>query len=153
MDNYITLDECEDFVIWLFPEKELQAIHWVTLSDVDKQIYLNRVCNLFNTLKFKGYKVDINQDLEFPRIINENTVGVTERIKKCLSYMTVKLIASDLDKREQLQASGVVEIKIDKLTEKFSTQEHVKTDIKLLKDNQVRGYLKGVIQTNGLVMG
>lgn len=151
--NYITLDECEDLVIWLFTEKELQSIQWVTMSDVDKQIYLDRACNLLDTFKFKGYKVDINQESEFPRIINGVQVDVNTNMKKCVAYLTIKLIMLDNDKREKLQASGVTSIKVDKLTESFSCDSQLLGDKKLSKDTQVRAYLKGIIQTNGLVMG
>lgn len=154
LNNYITLDECEDMVIWLFNQKVLQDIQWTTMLDTDKQVYLDTAFELVDSLKYRGYPVELNQETSFPRIINDILYDEPPtKVKECIAYATVKLIQSDNDKRKQLIASGVTEIKVDKLTEKFSSSTDVGTDVNLIKDRKVKALMKGLLISNGLVLG
>lgn len=153
MNAFLSLEECESFIVGLVTARELQAVQWVTLGDTDKQVYIDRAYALFSSWKFKGYTVELNQDEQFPRIINDVEVGVTDKIKKCLTFMTFELLKADLDKRLSLQASGVSEIKVDKMSEKFSLSSDLKPDIALIKNKQVQSMLRGVLKTNALVDG
>lgn len=76
MQLYITIDEAEDYF-----QTRINSQRWDNISETLKTKALITATNIINILRFKGIKADINQELEFPRIItNELNVLIDSGI-------------------------------------------------------------------------
>ena len=84
VNSYMDLDEANKIVNTNFMSDDPMRLFWNKLSDDDKQILiLSTTIDVdTNSMLYKGYKRNINQPLQFPRIDNYgNVIECPNRVK------------------------------------------------------------------------
>lgn len=83
-NSYVTLEEANELVTKMYLSTSKERTIWSNLSDDDKEILILNTMDIVDRpqLLYIGTKVDSNQDLEWPRVINGVSKQVPDSIKR-----------------------------------------------------------------------
>lgn len=137
VDSYISLEDAQAYFA-----NRLRSDAWDEASELEKEKALKTATKRINCLRFIGRPVDPNQELAFPRLI-QNSFGVLVRvdIPKAVKEATCEEAISLLEqgdhdiKRRKLQDAGVVSVTAGDASETYS---NIKRDRPLASPDAAR---------------
>jgi hypothetical protein len=108
-NSYITVAEADEIVASRFMSTSKERKLWNSLLEEDKSIVIVTTTEKYDNdnMMYKGTKVDIEQALQFPRIINSKLVDCPETIKAGLIIQCIKDLVADSSEEESLKNMGV----------------------------------------------
>ena len=114
-NSYITLAEANDIVASNFISTSSEKKLWDSLDDNDKAVIIVSTTTKYDTdaMCYIGYKDDVNQKLQFPRVLNNGEiVECPDTIKIGLILQALKDLQTDNSEEAELISKGVTSYKI-----------------------------------------
>lgn len=125
---YTDIAEADDLIKSVFMSKEDERVFWESLSDEDKAslIYSNTLKYDTDDMFYKGYKQDIDQSMQFPRVDNYgDVIEVPQMIKIGLLIQGIKSTMETADDKtseyKALRKNGVKSYKIKDASVEFQS--------------------------------
>ena len=108
-NSYMTVADADLIVSSRFMSISKERKLWDSLSEDDKNILIVSTTEKYdnNNMMYKGIKKDIEQALQFPRIINNKEVDCPEVIKVGLIMQCIRDLIADRSEEESLKNMGV----------------------------------------------
>ena len=108
-NSYITVAEADEIIASRFMSISNERKLWNSLSEEDKGILIVTTTEKYDNdnMMYKGTKVDKEQALQFPRIINGKVVDCPETIKAGLIMQCIKDLLANSSEEESLKNMGV----------------------------------------------
>lgn len=108
-NSYMTVAEADKIVASRFMSISNERKLWNRLSEEDKGILIVTTTEKYDNdnMKYLGTKVNKEQILQFPRIINSKLVDCPETIKAGLIMQCIKDLIADSNEEESLKSIGV----------------------------------------------
>lgn len=110
-NSYITVAEADEIIASRFMSISNERKLWNSLSEEegDKSIVIVATTEKYDNdnMMYKGTKVDKEQILQFPRIIEGNIVECPDEIKIGLIMQCIKDLIADSSEEESLKSMGV----------------------------------------------
>ena len=114
-DTYFSVEEANMIVENEFMSQSEEAIYWNSLTnDKDKEVIIKNTTALLDKLLYLGYKVDVTNKLNWPRIIENRHVEFPYELKIALLAQGIRSYSNRSKDESKLQAMGV---------KKYSTAE------------------------------
>jgi hypothetical protein len=120
MDPYITVEDADTY----FTER-LYVQDWTSSTDADKLKALKESTRLIDRLQFRGYKVDDDQELEFPRYTGTEPDGdetVPDDIKIACCEIALVLLGG-YDTEKESSNLSVVRRTFDRVTTVYREED------------------------------
>jgi hypothetical protein len=124
----LTTTELNTFMPSIFTSKQLEKVGWDNLSTTDKEALITQAEAYIDSLRYKGKYLVEGQEHQFPRIINDITIEVNERVKKALTCIVYDLIESSISSRYDLQKQGVKSISTGGVSETYKENTELVSD-------------------------
>lgn len=121
-NSYITLEEAEQLMSEMYLDTDDQYVYWQGLSENNKKVLIARGTKIVDNeeIKYKGVKVDKNQDMQFPRDITDdmslstdnNILDCPKEIKEAILELIINKTIDSGSEEEKLRRKGVQSYKI-----------------------------------------
>ena len=107
-NTYFDVDEADEIVSSRFRKNSIERKTWDDLGDEKSIVILYTTEKYDNSnMLYKGSKKDNKQNLQFPRIINNEEVDCPESIKVGLILQCLRDLVAENSEEEQLLKKGV----------------------------------------------
>ncbi len=110
-NSYMTVAEADEIIASRFISTSNERKLWNSLleEEEDKSILIITTTEKYdnNTMLYKGIKRDVEQALQFPRVIEGKIVECPETIKVGLIMQCIKDLVADSSEEESLKNMGV----------------------------------------------
>lgn len=116
---YVRQEELDALMSANFDETELEQIGWTKMTDKRKGLLNDRATDMLNSLFYKGYKCNFQQNSAFPRYIDGKQVDFNDRIAKYYANLVFSLVEEEKSKRKKAQKEGVKSVSINGLSESY----------------------------------
>lgn len=112
-NTYFDVDEADEIISSRFRKNSIERKTWDDLGDEKSIVILYTTEKYDNSnMLYKGSKKDSKQNLQFPRIINNEEVNCPESIKVGLILQCLRDLIAENSEEEQLLKKGVTKYKI-----------------------------------------
>jgi len=166
-DTYISLSDATAYVNATNISTSTNYITWTALTDGNKEVYLKLATKKIDRQYLRGIKSITTQTLEFPRALQTDyrrqdypnlnilldgewfiEIAVDQRVKDAQveEALSIAVNGGTANKRAELQAQGVTEFSLGKLSEKYDNGTNTTGSTKLLSVNAqelLRYYILG----------
>lgn len=115
-DNaYFDVEEANEIVENEFMSQSREAVYWNSLTNnKDKEVLIKKITALFEKLVYLGYKVDVENKLNWPRYINSRQLQFPYELKVAILAQGITDYKDINEDESKLQSLGV---------KKYSTAE------------------------------
>ena len=110
-NSYITIQEADELI-----KGELSEKQWAALQENDKEGLLKAAARRIESLRFRGKKHSLFQEMSFPR---DSCSRVPEAVKLAQALEAAAAADSQAAARKKLQAEGVASISIGNASESY----------------------------------
>lgn len=131
-NTYFTPEECEEIIASNFMSTDSKRIFWNNLPKEDKEILIVSTHKKIDkdAMCYVGRKVDINQNMQFPRIVNtdegELLVECPYDIKLGTVYAMLDFATKAASNEAKLRELGVTNYKVKDASISFGELPHTK---------------------------
>jgi hypothetical protein len=127
VNSYCTVAEADELINNHFLSTNKIRKSWSELSNNDKEILLTSTTEKYDTdyMGYNGIKLNKSQTLQFPRLVNSETLEVPDKI--VIGYLVLGLnqISGDFADFNELKANGVKSYKIKDASIEFMDSDKI----------------------------
>lgn len=131
VNSYCTVAEADELINSHFLSNNKIRKSWSELSNSDKEILLTSTTEQYDTdyMGYIGIKVNKSQTLQFPRLVNSETLEVPDKI--VIGYLVLGLneISGDTADFNELRANGIKSYKIKDASIEFLDSDKANVSI------------------------
>ena len=109
-NSYMTVAEADEIVTSNFISTSTERKLWNSLDETDKAVIIVSTTTKYDSdsMCYIGYKDDVNQRLQFPRVLNNGEiVECPDKIKIGLIMQALKNLQTDSSEEAELISKGV----------------------------------------------
>lgn len=152
-DLYLSIEDATSYLRPIVSGKDMEQ--WIGMSDEDKELAIFLATVALNQLPWRGFPLDENQPLLWPRLIKKQVVQLPEEVKRAVAVEALILgtSAASGDQLNALRNAGVLSYSIDDYSVSFDKDaeptvldKHLKSSLakQLVSPWVARGTGKGV---------
>lgn len=131
INSYCTVAEADELINSHFLSTDKIRKSWSELNNSDKEILLTSTTEEYDTdyMGYIGIKLNKSQTLQFPRLVNSETLEVPDKIVIGYIVLSLNEISGDTADFNELKANGIKSYKIKDASIEFMDSDKASVSI------------------------